>query len=46
MDPTAGYRDMKLAMLEGDFETVREHALNLQRWFKLGQPRPRRREPA
>ena len=36
MDPTACYREMKLAMLEGDFETARDYALNLQRWFNQG----------
>lgn len=33
MDPTDCYREMKLAMLDGDFETAREYALNLQRWL-------------
>jgi hypothetical protein len=33
MDPTACYREMKLAMRNGDFETAREYALNLQRWL-------------
>ena len=36
MDPTACYREMTLAMRDGDFETARDHALNLQRWFNQG----------
>lgn len=36
MDPTTCYREMTLAMRDGDFETARDHALNLQRWFNQG----------
>jgi hypothetical protein len=45
MDPTACYREMKLAMLDGDFETAREHALNLKRWFKVGGFEPEGENP-
>ena len=36
MDPTTCYRDMLLSMQDGDLETAREHALNLQRWLNRG----------
>ena len=36
MDPTTCYLEMYEAMKKKDFETAREHALNLQRWLKSG----------
>lgn len=33
MDPTACYRDMLLSMQDGDRETARECAMNLQHWL-------------
>ena len=36
MDPNQTYLDMFHAMRDGNFETARELALSLQRWFETG----------
>lgn len=36
MDPTTCYLEMFEAMKNKDFETAREHALNLRTWLKAG----------